>query len=170
MKVLHILPFPGIGGTEVATRRVAEAARPFGVHSAAMLLRPVPELREFLEEGGILCVDGLPRPEPSLLRNAPSFLRDSLALARAFRDFDVIHCADVSAAYSVAVAGRLAGRPVLCHIRNREARIGRRERLFIGAASHFVAVSRDTLDHFPMRLQPSRTTVLYDGVENSAEG
>lgn len=165
MKVLHVLPFPGIGGTEVATRRVAEAARPFGVQSAAMLLRPVPDLQGFLEEGGIPCVDGLRRPEPSLLRNAPSFLRDSLALARAFRAFDVIHCADVSAAYSVAVAGRLAGRPVLCHIRNREARIGWRERLFIGAASHFVAVSRDTLDHFPMRLQPSRTTVLYDGVE-----
>ena len=165
MNVLHVLPFPGIGGTEVATRRVAEAVRPFGVHSTALLLRPVADLQGYLEEGGIACLEGLQRPEPSLLRNAPSFLRTSHTLARTFRAFDLIHCADVSAAYYVAVAGRLAGRPVLCHIRNREAHIGRRARVFVSAASHFVAVSRDTLKHFPMRLRNSQTSVLYDGIE-----
>lgn len=165
MNVLHVLPFPGVGGTEVATRRVAEAARSFGVQSAALLLRPTADVQSYLEEGGIICLDGLERPEPSLLRNALSFLNSSRALARTFRAFDIIHCADVAAAYHVAVAGRLAGKPVLCHIRNRAARIGQRERIFVGAASHFVFVSRDTLDHFPMRLRPSRTTVLYDGVE-----
>jgi glycosyltransferase involved in cell wall biosynthesis len=165
MKVLHVLPFPGIGGTEVATRRVAEAARLSGVQSSALLLRPVADLQAYLEEGGIACLDGLQRPEPSLLRNAPSFLRASRRLARSFREFDLIHCADVSAAYYVAIAGRLARKPVLCHIRNREARIGRRERVFIGAATHFVAVSRDTLDRFPIRLRPTRAAVLYDGVD-----
>lgn len=165
MKVLHVLPFPGIGGTEVATRRIAEAVRPFGVQSAALLLRPAADLQAYLEEGGIPCLQGLQRPQPSLVREAPSFLRTSHALARAFQAFDLVHCADVSAAYHVAVAGRLARRPVLCHIRNREERIDRRERIFIGSASHFAFVSRDTLDHFPMRLRPSRTTVLYDGID-----
>lgn len=165
VNVLHVLPFPSIGGTEIATRRIAEAVRPFGVRSAALLLRPAADLQGYLEEGGIACLPGVQRPEPSLLREAPSFLRASLALARDFRDFDLIHCADVQAAYHVAVAGRLAGRPVLCHIRNRAERIGRRERVFIGSASHFAFVSRDTLDHFPMRLRRSRTTVLYDGID-----
>jgi glycosyltransferase involved in cell wall biosynthesis len=165
MKVLHVLPLHGIGGAEVATRRIAEAVRPFGVQSAALLLQPAADLQGYLEEGGITCLHGLQRPEPSLVREVPSFLRTSRALARVFRAFDLIHCADVPAAYHVALAGRLAGRPVLCHVRNREARIGRRERIFIGAASHFVFVSRETLDCFPMRLQPSRTTILYDGVD-----
>ena len=165
MNVLHVLPFPGIGGTEVATRRVAEAVRPFGVQSAALLLRPAADLQAYLEEGGISCLQDLQRPEPSLVREALSFLRTSHALARTFRAFDLIHCADVSSAYHVAVAGRLAGRPVLCHIRNREARIGPRARIFVGTSSHFVFVSRDTLHRFPMRLRPSRTTVLYDGID-----
>lgn len=165
MKVLHVLPFPGIGGTEVATRRVAEAVRPFGVESAALLLRPVDDLRGYLEEAGIACLDGVQRPEPSLFRSVPSFLSNSRALAQTFRAFDLIHCADMSAAYYVTVAGRFAGRPVLCHIRNRAENISPRARIFIGAANHFVAVSRDTLEHFPMRLRRSRTTVLYDGID-----
>ena len=108
LNVLHVLPFSGIGGTEVATRRVAEAVRPFGVQSSALLLRPAADLKGYFEEGGIACLDGLQRPEPSLLRNALSFLSSSRALARTFRAFDIIHCADIQAAYYVAVAGRLA--------------------------------------------------------------
>jgi len=165
VNVLHVLPFPGIGGTEIATRRVAEAVRPFGVRSAALLLKPAADLQGYLEEGGIACLPSVRRPEPSFLHEAPTFLRTSLALARVFRDFDLIHCADVEAAYHVAVAGRLAGKPVICHIRNRAGQIGRRERVFVRSASHFAFVSRDTLDHFPMRLRPSRTTVLYDGID-----
>jgi glycosyltransferase involved in cell wall biosynthesis len=165
MNVLHVLPFPGVGGTEVATRRVAEAVRSFGVQSAALLLRPTADLKGYLEEGGIACLDGLQEPEPSLIREAPSFRRASRELAHTFRAFDLIHCADVAAAFRVAVAGRLAGTPVLCHVRNRETRIGQRERIFIGAASHFVFVSRNTLDHFPMRVRSSRTSVLYDGID-----
>lgn len=165
MNVLHVLPYRSIGGAEVATRRLAEAVRPYGVQSAAFLLRPTADLQGYLEDGGISCLQGLPCPEPSLLREAPSFLRTSQLLARTFRAFDVIHCADVYAAYYVALAGRLAGRPVLCHVRNREKPIGPRERIFVGTASHFVFVSRNTLEHFPMRLRPSRTAVLYDGVD-----
>jgi glycosyltransferase involved in cell wall biosynthesis len=122
-------------------------------------------LRAYLEEGVITCLDSVERPEPSLLREASSFLRTSNALAKIFRDFDIIHCADVSAAYRVAVAGRLAGRPVLCHVRNRETRIDRRERIFINAANHFAFVSRNTLDHFPMRIRSSRSSILYDGID-----
>ncbi len=166
MNVLHVLPFPGVGGTEVATRRLADAVRPFDVGSSALLLRPAEDLQAYLEGAGIPCLVPAVRPEPSLLRAAPRFLHESWTLARTLRAFDLIHCADVSAAYSVAVAGRLARRPVLCHIRNREARLPLRSRLFIGAAGHFVFVSRDTRDRFPMPgLARTRTSILYDGVD-----
>lgn len=165
MRVLHVMPFPGIGGTEVATRRVAEAVRPFGVQSSALLLQPSDEQRDYFEQAGVACFSGIQRPEPSLIRHASRFLRESRALARLFADFDLIHCADVQAAYYTAVAGRLARRPVLSHVRNREGRIPRRSQVFLSAAGHFAFVSRDTRDHFPMRLPARRTSVLYDGVE-----
>jgi len=159
------MPFAGLGGTEIATRRVADAVRPFGVQSTALLLQPVEPLASYLEQAGIPCITGARRPEPSLVREAPQFLRDSRALARICADYDLVHCADISAAYYAAVAGRLAGRPVLCHVRNRETGTPRRSRIFIGAANHFVFVSRDTRDRFSMRLPQRRTSVLYDGVD-----
>jgi glycosyltransferase involved in cell wall biosynthesis len=165
MKVLHVLPFPGVGGTEVATRRVADAVRPYGVQSAALLLQPTPDQLAYFEDAGMPCFSGLRRPEPSLVRHAGPFLRDSWTLARICARFDLVHCADVSAAYHVGVAGRLAQRPVLCHVRNREARIARRSRVFIGAASHFAFVSKDTRERFPIQLPERRASVLYDGVE-----
>ena len=33
-------------------------------------------------------------------------------------------------------------------------------RIFVGAASHFVFVSRNTRDHFPMRLRPSNLRMM----------
>lgn len=165
MKVLHVLPFPGVGGTEIATRRVADAVRPYGVQSAALLLRPTDDQIAYFEDAGIPCFAELRRPEPSLVREAGMFLRDSWAAARICARFDLVHCADVSAAYHLGVAGRLAQRPVLCHVRNREAEIVRRNRVFINAASHFAFVSKDTRERFPMRLPDRRASVLYDGVE-----
>src|SRR5690349_8527054 len=113
MKVLHVLPFPGVGGTEIATRRIADAVRPYGVQSAALLLRPSAEQLAYFEDAGVPCFADLRQPEPSLVRQAGPFLRDSWVLARVCARFDLVHCADVSAAFHVGVAGRLAQRPVL---------------------------------------------------------
>jgi glycosyltransferase involved in cell wall biosynthesis len=165
LRVLHVLPFPGLGGVEVATRRVADAVRPFGVESTALLLKPVEQLTRYLEDAGIPCLTDARRPEPSLVREAAPFLRDSRALARVCAGYDIVHCSDVAAAYYAAVAGRLAGAAVICHVRNRDGEVPYRNRVFIGAASHFAFVSRDTRDRFAMRLPLRRTTVLYDGVD-----
>lgn len=165
MKVLHVLPFPGLGGTEIATRRVADAVRPYGVQSAALLLRPTTDQIAYFEEAGVPCFAELRRPEPSLVRQAPAFLRASWVMARICARFDLVHCADIQAAYYMGLAGRLAQRPVLCHVRNRQTQIDRRSRVFIGAANHFVFVSKDTRERFPMRLPKPRTSVLYDGVD-----
>jgi glycosyltransferase involved in cell wall biosynthesis len=165
MKVLHVMPFPGIGGTEVATRRIADAVRPFGVQSAALLLRPTDDQVAYFEQAGVPCFTDVVRPEPSLVREAPRFARETARVARLCADFDIVHCSDIQAAYSVAAAGRLARRPVLCHIRNREAKIPARNRVFIGLANHFAFVSEDTRSRFLMRVPRRRTSVLYDGVD-----
>jgi glycosyltransferase involved in cell wall biosynthesis len=166
MKVLHVMPYPGVGGTEIATRRIADAARSFGVHSTALLLQPTVDQIEYFEAAGIACLKAAPRPEPSLLREAPRFFRESWRIARICADFDLVHCADAAAAYHVAAAGKLARRPVLCHVRNREIRLPPRDRVFVGAADHFVFVSRSTHDQFPIKLPARRWSVLYDGVES----
>lgn len=165
LKVLHVLPFPGVGGTEVATRRVAEAVRASGIESHALLLQDSAELRAYLDEADIPHQVARPRPEPSLARELGRFVQEARGLARVIAGFDILHCADVSAAYHVAVAGRLARRPVLCHVRNREAVLPWRSRVFIGAATHFAFVSENTAQMFPMRIAPTRRSVLYDGLE-----
>jgi glycosyltransferase involved in cell wall biosynthesis len=165
MKVLHVENFPGIGGTLVATRRIADILSPFGVRSSALLLRPTEDQIKYFEASGISCVTGLRRPEPSFAREVPHFVRDSWAIARICAAFDIVHCTDVSAAYHIALAGRLARRPVLCHVRNRQATLPRRSRVFVGLASHFAFVSSDTRKHFQMRIPDNRASIVYDGVE-----
>jgi glycosyltransferase involved in cell wall biosynthesis len=164
VKVLHVMPYPGVGGTEIATRRVVDAVRPFGVESRALLLRPTAEQRDYFRAAGVPTVTPAVVPEPSFRRGL-RFLRDSRALARATMDVDLVHCADIPAAYRVALAGRLAGVPVLSHVRNRHAAIGRRERLFIKAVSHFAFVSANTRTSFAWRLPDRKTSIVYDGVD-----
>jgi glycosyltransferase involved in cell wall biosynthesis len=168
MKVLHVMPYPGIGGTEIATRRIADAARSYGVHSTALLLQPTADQVDYFEAAGIPCVRAKARPEPSLVREAPRFLRDSWRAAAICADFDIVHCADAAAAYHVAAAGRMARRPVLCHVRNREIRLPPRNRLFVAAADHFAFVSRGTRDQFPIKLPAHRWSILYDGIDKPA--
>lgn len=169
MRVLHVIPFPGIGGTEIATRRIADAVRPFGVESTVMLLAPTEDQLDYFGQAGVACLAEHARPEPSLLRDAPRFLRESRRLADLCAEFDLVHCADVLAAYHMAVAARMARRPVICHVRNRIEKIPLRSRIFIGAANHFTFVSKHTRDHFPMPIARRRTSILYDGVDTSRD-
>lgn len=165
MRVLHVLPTPILGGAEIATRRLADAVRPFGVESTALLLRPTPELSAYLQQAGLPCITDVQGPEPSLVRSAPRFLRDSWKLRGLCAEFDIVHCADTAAAYSMGLAARLARRPVLCHVRNREAKMPLRNRPFVGAADHFTFVSEATRKAFGMPLPERRASVLYDGVD-----
>ena len=166
MKVVHVLiSEDGIAGTETATRRIADAVLPLGVQSSVLLLGATPILIDYFEQAGFSCLTEFNRPEPSLVREAPRFLRDSWRIARACAAFDIVHCADVSAAYQIAAAGRLARRPVLCHVRNRQAVLARRSRIFVNLANHFAFVSADTRQHFPMRVPDHRSSIIYDGVQ-----
>lgn len=164
MKVLHVLPFPGVGGTEIATRRVIDGVRNFGVDSRALLLRPTDEQIDYFHNAGIPCTVLHPPPEPSF-RHGATFLAESAQLAKVCVDVDLLHCADVPAAFRVGVAGRLAGIPVLSHVRNRQQNLTWRDRFFIRAATHFAFVSEASRSNFPMNVSPRRSSVVYDGME-----
>lgn len=169
MRVLHVLPFPGIGGTEIATQRIMVGVRDFGVESSALLFRPTEEQISYFRDAGFPCMVAQPPPEPSF-RHGAAFLAESKALARRCMDVDLVHCADVPAAFRAAVAGRLAGIPVLSHVRNRHAQLTWRDRFFIKATTHFAFVSRGTRDHFVLRVPERRSSIVYDGIDIAPDG
>ena len=167
--VAHILPYPTIGGTEQATLRIMRAVEPHGVESIAVSLFDSEDLRCFFGDANRRIM-AWPAPEPSL-RRAGQFYAKSRALANEFRRLgvDLVHCADYPAAYLVALAGRLAGVPVLCHVRNRHGSLSRRDRLFLSPVTHFAFVSQDTWNHFGSPVGPRRGSVIYDGIDPPPE-
>jgi glycosyltransferase involved in cell wall biosynthesis len=165
LTVAHVLPWPGIGGTEHATLRIARAAAERGYRSIAFYREDSPVVGEFFRDAGL---ETAPYALAELsLRNPLPFMRNSLALRRSFRahEVDLVHCADIDAALQVGPAGRLAGVPVLCHIRNPWPTMLRREALALAAVDTFVFVSQDTWATFAYRVGPSRGRVLYDGLD-----
>jgi glycosyltransferase involved in cell wall biosynthesis len=168
LTIAHLLPWPGIGGTEHATLRIARAAAERGYQNIAFYRQDSPVVGEFFRDAGLETVP-YDLAELSARRPLP-FVRNTLALRRAFRanQVDLVHCADIDAALQVAPAGRLAGVPVLCHIRNPWTSMLRREALVLAAVDTFVFVSRDTWSTFAYSVGPSRGRVLYDGLDVQA--
>ncbi len=164
-RIAHILPYPSVGGTEHATLRIAKAVDPQRFDSIAFCLRDAEPVRAMLSKCDVPCATYEP-PVPSY-RHARAYLRSSIQLARQLlrHQVDIVHCADLLAAHEVALAGRLAGLPVLCHIRNRFEDISRRDRSFLWPVQKFVFVSRDTWRHFAYTVSPDRGTVIYDGID-----
>ncbi|MBA2621547.1 MAG: glycosyltransferase family 4 protein [Acidobacteria bacterium] len=166
--IAHILPWQTVGGTEWATLRIAEGIEGEEFRSEIFHLPEAEAVgKMFAGQGFVTAIyQGV---EPSYRRPQP-FLRASFSLAREFKrkGISLVHCADLSASYYTALAGRMAGVPVLCHIRNRYAELARRDKSFLYAVNRFVFVSRDTWKHFGYKVSPQRGTVVYDGIETSA--
>jgi glycosyltransferase involved in cell wall biosynthesis len=165
LTVAHLLPWPGIGGTEHATLRIARAAAERGYRNVAFYRKDSPVVGEFFGDAGLETVPY--EPAELSARHPLPFARSTMALRGAFRAHEVnlVHCADIDAALQVAPAGRLAGVPVLCHIRNPWTSMRRREALVLAAVDRFVFVSRDTWSTFAYRVGPARGRVLYDGLD-----
>jgi glycosyltransferase involved in cell wall biosynthesis len=168
LTIAHLLPWPGIGGTEHATLRIARAAEERGYRNIAFHREDSPVVGEFFRDAGVETVP-YALAELSARRPLP-FVRNTIALRRAFQthQVDLVHCADIDAALQVAPAGRLAGVPVLCHIRNPWTSMLRREALVLSAVDTFVFVSQDTWSTFAYRVGPERGRVLYDGLDVQA--
>lgn len=170
MIIAHILPASDVGGTEVATLRVANAAREHGYQSVAFVPPNAGRVRELFGDGGIESVTFDP-VEPSY-RSPAAFVANTRRLAREFRrrSVQLVHCADVPGAFPAGYAARLARVPLLCHVRNRYAEMSLRDRSFLLPVQKFAFVSKDTWRHFAHRVGRRRGVVLYDGIDVAGIG
>ena len=163
--VAHLLPYTGVGGTEHETLNVARAVAPAGYRSLAFCLPEAGPVQQFFSEAGLETVAWSPGwPQ---LRYMGAFLRRAVHLAREFRrrDIRLVHCADLwPAASTGAVAAKLAGIPVLCHIRNRQERISLQDRRCLRLVDRWAFVSRDTWRSFGYPVPDPKGRVVYDAV------
>ena len=164
--IAHILPWPSVGGTEHATLRLARAVAP-RYQSKAFCLDGATNVSKLFSDQGFETFSY--QPIVPSYRHVNRFIRDSYKLAHELKrhEIDVVHCADVLAGYHAALAGRIAGLPVLCHVRNRYADLAARDAIFLRTVSKFIFVSRDTRQTFVMRLPARRAEIIYDGISIS---
>lgn len=165
-KVAHLLPWPGVGGTEHATLRIARAVEPHGFRSVAFCLPTAVPVLTFFRDAGIPTATW--QQQWPHLRDMRTFIPRVVRLARELRRrrIDLVHCADVWAANSTAAcAAKLAGLPVLCHVRNRQEELSRVDQRCLRAVDRFAFVSRDTWRRFAYPVSPQRGVVLYDGID-----
>lgn len=163
-RIVHVLPWPTVGGTEIATLRIIQALARDEFTHLALCAQAASEADRFFSGAG---VQTLPyaMPELSLRRPLP-FLRSSLVFARALRrsGAELIHCADVMSGIHATLAARVAGLPVICHVRSPHADLPGRYRRLLGAVTRLVFVSGHARNHFPVHLGERRSVVIYDGV------
>jgi glycosyltransferase involved in cell wall biosynthesis len=163
--IAHILPFPNVGGTEQGALRVAQAANDGNFKHIAFYLDGAYAVRDLFADVGFETVP-YTHIEPSY-RHIVRFFRESKQLADEFKRCKVslVHCADISAAFFVGLAGRLARVPVISHVRNRCESLSRRDKSFLWNTKKFVFVSQETWKRFALGVSPQRGFVLYDGIE-----
>src|SRR5689334_10737105 len=105
--IAHILPFPSVGGVEIAAFRLMVSLEGAQFRNTAFCLRGAESvLRQFAGAGIETATHD--QVEPSY-RHPRAFLQNSLRLAREFRrrGVSLVHCQDVLAAHHTALAGRL---------------------------------------------------------------
>lgn len=166
--IAHVLPWPSIGGTELATLRIAQALSGGQFRHVAFCLDDAAPVRDLFRASGFETARYAAVP-PSY-RHPKAFLRNSYGLAREFkrRNVSVVHCSDLLAGFYAGLAGRLAGLPILCHVRCAFEEISRRDRSFLWPISKFAFVSRDAWEKFGHNVAARRGVVVYDGLDAGA--
>jgi glycosyltransferase involved in cell wall biosynthesis len=164
-QIAHIMPWSSVGGTEHATLRLAQALRNRKYeHTIFCPELSCPVAGMFTHAG--FEVAEYKTIEPSY-RHPRNFLSASRALSKEFRrrGIDLVHCADLLAAYYAGLAGKVARLPVLCQIRCSYPRISRRDKTFLKAVDHFAFVSKDARATFAYKVSDSHASVIYDGID-----
>lgn len=163
--IAHIMPWPCVGGVELATLRLAEGIEGEEFKNVAFCLREARPVREMFERKGFRVVE-YETTEPSY-RHPKQYLRLSRRLAHALKEekVDLMHSADLLAAHRSSLAGMLARVPQVCHVRGRFEEISRRDRSFLFPIRRFVFVSENTRRDFGHRVKQTRASVIYDGIE-----
>jgi glycosyltransferase involved in cell wall biosynthesis len=162
--IAHVLPFEGVGGTEVATLRLARASQKAGYRNVLLHLADLPVIEDWLK-GVEIAHQPFTPAEPSI-RHSLTWYRVSRVLARRLTELGVslVHCADIRAIHMVGLAAKLAGVPMISHVRNRYESLPSREQWLFRWVKRFVFVSQDTWKRFVAKVEPERGTVLYDGI------
>lgn len=168
--IAHIIPWSNLAGTELATLRLAEAARRLGYGNVLYL----PEGPEAAMLEGV-CREHrfetarFAQPEVRLRRPWP-YLAATMALRADFRrrGVRIVHAAELVGAYFTALAGRLSGARVISHVRADHLHMTDIDRLLLRPVEHFLCVSQSTMGRQDFPLPPGRATVLYDAVPPSA--
>ena len=167
--VAHILPFAAIGGTELATLRIARAVEREGIESVMFCRADAPVVSRFFADEGFKTV--VYDPYLFWRGNLIDRCRFIIGLAREFRRHkaDIVHCADLLAGDLAAIAAKLTGRKLVCHVRNRSDWMERYRRAWIFLVDRLVFVSKDTRRHFSTNAKElaycARRSgcVVYDG-------
>jgi len=165
IRVAHILPWSEVGGTEVATVRIAKLVGNDSFEHIAYILPGDNRCRRFFAGEGFETRE-FAAVEPSW-RHPGLWWRFSWALAKDMRrrGITLMHCADVLGAHYAAWAGRLARLPILSHVRSRCETISRRDGTFLAPVERFAFVSHDTWRRFAYRVPERRGQVVYDGID-----
>ena len=165
LHVAHILPWSSVGGTELATLRLAEAVGNDNFSHTIFCKEVGTPVEAMFQQAGFITAP-YQAIEPSY-RHPTNFISTSLTLAKELkrREIDLVHCADLLAGYYAAIAGKLARLPVLCHVRCSYPNVSRRDKTFLKAIDHFAFVSNDAWKTFDVEVPGQRGTVIYDGLD-----
>lgn len=165
MRVAHLLPYPGVGGTETCTLRVAQALETQGVENFFFCCSEAAPVLEYFRELGEH-VELWHRRSLETHGRADFALRTAqLAWTLRRHRVQVIHCADVAAvSRQVTAAARLTGIPLVSHVRNRVEWLSPEIRWALPGVDHVAFVSRATWQVFGEPVSTERASVLYDGV------
>jgi glycosyltransferase involved in cell wall biosynthesis len=161
-RIAHVLPWVNIGGTELQTLRLAQAARQLEHANLIYVPAGAAKVRALFGADRFDIFD-YDQVQPSYTKPA-LFWKNSRRLASSFRErrIQVIHCSDILAAHFAGFAGRMAGARVISHVRNHYPSIGRREGSFLLPIELFAFVSRNTRENFGIARGRKRSQILYD--------
>jgi glycosyltransferase involved in cell wall biosynthesis len=161
-RIAHVLPWVNIGGTELQTLRLAQAARQLDYSNLIYLPAGAANVRALFAGERFEALE-YDQVQPSYTKPAP-FWKNSRRLAASFRErqIQIVHCSDILAAHFTGFAGRMAGARVISHVRNHYPSIGRREKGFLLPVELFVFVSKNTRENFGVGRGRKRSHILYD--------
>ena len=167
-RIAHVLAWPSVAGTEISTLRIAQALSGPDFQHVTFCTSEATAVESLFHRAGFPTVT-YPAADLSYHKPGP-FLKASLQLARELRRqrISLVHCSDLMAGFRAAPAARLAGLPVLCHIRNPHPDLSRHDRPLLWPVNRFVFVSRHASQTFGYPVPAGRGSIVYDGIERSA--
>jgi len=161
-RVAHVLPWANIGGTELQTLRLAQAARQLGYSNLIYVPAGAAKVQALFADDHFEVLE-YNQVQPSYTKPS-EFWKNSRHLASSFRDrkIQILHCSDILAAHFTGFAGRMGGSRVITHVRNHYPSIGRREKSLLLPVELFVFVSKNTCENFGIERGRRRSRILYD--------